>query len=91
MVALAASLACSIALADETALRLKDAPETATVVANCSICHSVDYIPMNSPFLKRAGWEAEVKKMVSVMGAPISEADQAAIIDYLTREYGVAD
>ena len=37
------------------------------------------------------GWEAEVKKMVSVMGAPVSEVDAAKLVDYLTREYGVAD
>ena len=46
---------------------------------------------MNSRFVKRAGWEAEVKKMVSVMGAPVSDADAAKLVDYLTREYGVAE
>lgn len=79
------------ALADETQIRMKEAPETTTLVANCSGCHSLDYVQMNSKFMKRAGWEAEVHKMVAVMGAPVSEADQAALVEYLTREYGVAE
>ena len=61
------------------------------VTANCSGCHSLDYIQMNSMFLKRAQWEALVKKMIGVMGAPISDADAATLVDYLAREYGVAD
>jgi hypothetical protein len=91
VLALAAAVCCASASADETAIRLKEAPEMATVAADCSGCHSLDYIQMNSRFMKRANWEAEVKKMVSVMGAPVSEADTARLVDYLTREYGVAD
>ena len=91
LLASAALLACVGAPADETRIRMTDAPETATLIANCSGCHSLDYIQMNSRFVKRAGWEAEVKKMVSVMGAPVSEADAAKLVDYLTREYGVAE
>lgn len=79
------------AFADESTIRMKEAPETPTLVANCSGCHSLDYIQMNSKFMKRAGWEAEVRKMVSVMGAPVSDADAAKLVDYLVREYGVND
>jgi mono/diheme cytochrome c family protein len=86
-----ALLASNDASADETRIRMADAPETPALIANCSGCHSLDYIQMNSKFAKRAGWEAEVKKMVSVMGAPVSEADAAKLVDYLIREYGVAD
>jgi hypothetical protein len=86
-----ALLACAGAAADETKIRMKDAPETPALVANCSGCHSLDYVQMNSTFMKRAGWEAEVRKMVAVMGAPVTEADQARLVDYLTREYGVAE
>jgi hypothetical protein len=32
----------------------------------CGHCHSLDYITMNSPFLDRRGWEAEVNKMVYI-------------------------
>lgn len=79
----------SAPLANESALRLKDGPEAVTVRAQCSICHSVDYIQMNAPFMKRAGWEAEVKKMMKVMGAPVPDEEAARIVDYLTRNYGV--
>jgi mono/diheme cytochrome c family protein len=91
MLAVVATLASPGAHADETMIRMKDGPEVTTLLANCSGCHSLDYIQMNSKFAKRAGWEAEVKKMVSVMGAPVSEADAAKLVDYLTREYGVAE
>ena len=79
------------ATADETRIQMRDGPELMTLVANCSGCHSLDYVQMNSRWVKRAGWEAEVKKMVTVMGAPVSPEDQAKLVDYLTREYGVAD
>ena len=87
----AAIAACAGAAADETAIHLKGGPEAAVVSANCSGCHSLDYIQMNSVFLKRAQWEGEVKKMIGVMGAPISEADAAKLVDYLAREYGATE
>lgn len=77
------------ASASESTFKLKDDAGTAAVVAKCSICHSLDYIQMNSRFLKREGWEAEVRKMAKVMGAPIAESDIPALVDYLTRQYGV--
>lgn len=77
-----------IAHADESAAQLKDAPDASMVATKCSICHSVDYIQMNAPFMKHAGWEAEVRKMVKVMGAPIDEDDIARVVDYLTQQYG---
>jgi len=76
------------ALAQESQLRLRDGPGRALVEANCVMCHSLDYIPMNSPFLDRKGWEASVNKMIKVMGAPIAEADAQKIVDYLTGQYG---
>lgn len=79
----------SAALADESAIRLKSGPDADLVRGACSICHSADYIQMNSPFLTRAGWEAEVTKMIKAFGAPISEQDAPRIVAYLTRNYGV--
>jgi mono/diheme cytochrome c family protein len=76
------------ALADESRVALKDGQGKQLVEAHCVMCHSLDYIPMNSVFLDRKGWEASVNKMVKVMGAPISEQDAAAITDYLARNYG---
>lgn len=74
--------------ADEATLHLKDAPDADLVAGKCSICHSVDYIQMNAPFMKRANWEAEVRKMMKVMGAPVDEAEFARVVDYLTKQYG---
>ena len=76
------------ALAQESQLRLRDGPGRQLVEANCVMCHSLDYIPMNSPFLDRKGWEASVNKMIKVMGAPIAEADAQKITDYLAGQYG---
>jgi len=81
-------LAASGARGDETLVRLHEASELVTVRASCSGCHSLDYIEMNAPFLKRAGWEAEVRKMMKAYGAPVPEQDVAAIVDYLTLYYG---
>lgn len=84
------TLGCTgLAHADEAGLQLKDAPQAEEVRARCSICHSADYIQMNSTFLNRAGWEAEVRKMMKVMGAPIPAEEVAQIVDYLARNYGL--
>ncbi len=53
----------------------------------CNICHSLDYITMQ-PHFSRAQWNAEVTKMIKVMGAPIGEADEKAIVNYLSAQYG---
>jgi sulfite dehydrogenase (cytochrome) subunit B len=58
------------------------------VEANCGACHSLDYVPMNSPFLNAASWQAEVNKMINAFGAPIDEADAKIITEYLVRNYG---
>jgi mono/diheme cytochrome c family protein len=75
------------ALAQESKLVLKDAPgrDKAQV---CVACHSVDYIPMNSRFLDKAGWTASVNKMINAFGAPIAKEDVEAIATYLAENYG---
>jgi hypothetical protein len=78
----------SVAAAQETEVRLKDGPGRQLVEANCSMCHSLDYIPMNSPFFDRKGWEGSVNKMIKVMGAPVAAADVQGIVDYLAARYG---
>jgi len=75
--------------ADESRIVLKEAPDAALTLARCSVCHSVDYIQMDSPFLNKAGWTAEVNKMIKVMGAPITEDEASKIVAYLTHYYGV--
>ena len=74
--------------ADEGQIQLKEGPGKDRVMANCVACHSTDYIQMNSPFLDRKGWEAEVAKMVKTFGAPIKEEDVPPIVDYLIKYYG---
>ncbi len=74
--------------ADESQVRLRDQPGRALVEANCVMCHSLDYIQMNSVFLDRAGWRKSVEKMINVMGAPVAPADVEPIVDYLTAAYG---
>jgi cytochrome c5 len=75
------------ARADESRLRLADAPGRDTVMANCRTCHSVDYILMHAGIPDRKGWEASIAKMRNVMGATISDADAAVILDYLANTY----
>jgi mono/diheme cytochrome c family protein len=73
--------------ADEDSVKLKPGNNLDIVEQNCAACHSLDYIQMNSPFLDQKGWQAEVAKMVNAFKAPITEADQQKIIDYLSAHY----
>ena len=81
-------LAAGVVIAAEQRVALKDGPGRDKVEANCTACHSLDYILGNSPFMNRAVWDAEVTKMIKAFGAPISDADAKEIIDYLTKNYG---
>jgi sulfite dehydrogenase (cytochrome) subunit B len=86
-----AAVAALIALpvrADEKPVQLKKAPGLEQVEANCQACHSLDYIPMNSPFPNAALWDAEITKMIKAFGAPIDDADAKVIADYLKKNYG---
>lgn len=76
------------AKADESSVQLTQADGVERVQAHCAICHSLDYIVMNSPFQDRAGWDKTVAKMVKVMGAPLAPEDVAAVVDYLAANYG---
>ena len=81
-------LAAGAAGAGEESVKLKEGAGLDKVRQVCVSCHSLDYIPMNSPFLDRKGWEATVTKMNKAYGAPIPEADAPAIAEYLARNYG---
>jgi sulfite dehydrogenase (cytochrome) subunit B len=87
-VATVALLIAAPALAQEPTIDLKKAPGLDKVETNCAVCHSLDYIQMNSPFPNAALWDAEVTKMIKVFGAPISDADAVVIADYLKHNYG---
>ena len=73
---LVANLAVSAA-AEEKSIRLKEGAGLDKVESNCNACHSLDYVPMNSPILNAAGWDAKVAKMINVFGAPIDEQPSA--------------
>lgn len=76
------------ALADESRIQLKGGPAKTLVEANCVMCHSLDYIEMNSGVLDKSGWQKTVDKMIKVMGAPIKPEDVDPIVDYLAKNYG---
>jgi mono/diheme cytochrome c family protein len=88
ILALAAAALTLPATAQEKPVELKKAPGLEAVEGNCSGCHSLDYVLMNSPFPNAALWDAEVTKMIKAFGAPISEADAKVIADYLKKNYG---
>lgn len=78
----------SIKLPDDNAMAtLKPGEGVEATRANCAICHSTDYI-VRQPGNDAKHWEAEVKKMVSVFGAPINDEDVKAIVEYLSSAYG---
>ena len=74
--------------ADETGIVLAEGEGRAHVQAMCSMCHSLDYIVTNTPFQDKSAWEKSVRKMVNVMGAPLTEADVSVIVNYLAVHYG---
>jgi sulfite dehydrogenase (cytochrome) subunit B len=67
--------------------QLKPGSNVDVVRNNCIVCHSTDYI-VRQPVSDAKKWEGEVQKMVKVYGAPISEADAKAIVEYLATAYG---
>jgi len=88
-IAVLTALMAISASAEEKPVQLKQAPGLDRVEANCAGCHSLDYVPMNSPFLNAAGWDSEVAKMINAFGAPIDQADVKTIADYLKKNYGM--
>jgi len=82
------ALLAGTAFADEQAIKLKPGPGLDKVEGNCGACHTLAYIPMNSVYLSRAAWTAEVTKMIKAFGAPIDDADAKTIIEYLSKNYG---
>jgi len=88
IIAAVVTLVAGTAFADEQVIKLKQAFGVDKVEGNCGACHTLAYIPMNSPFLNAAGWTGEVTKMIKAYGAPIDDADAKAIADYLAKNYG---
>ena len=66
---------------------LEERPGVQLTRNSCGICHSTDYI-VTQPRGDAKQWEGVVTKMLKVYGAPISEADAKAIVEYLATAYG---
>jgi cytochrome c5 len=64
-----------------------DGPNVQVYRKDCLLCHTARYVSMQPRFSKTV-WQNEVKKMVDVYGAAISEADQALIVEYLVAVRG---
>ena len=73
--------------ADNDYARLKPGLHSDLAQTQCQFCHSTDYIVMQ-PRGGTKQWDAVVTKMIKVFGAPTSEADAKAIVEYLTNTYG---
>jgi mono/diheme cytochrome c family protein len=82
------TLAGAAVFASESELQLAAAPGREVVYAHCLVCHSADYVLMQAGILDRKGWEASIAKMRKVMGAPLTDDDARAVLDYLTGQYG---
>ena len=74
---------------DNSMAQLKPGEGVEVVRAVCIACHSTDYI-VRQPGRDAQQWETEVKKMITVFGAPISESDAKVMVKYLAATYGPA-
>ena len=65
-------------------------PNQDMVQANCSLCHSNDYLGTQPRNLANpaAFWTAEVVKMRNAYKAPIDETNIGKIVEYLILVYG---
>ena len=98
MVGLTVGTLAPVALAQERTITLpadsdhgtlSPGPHRELAQTQCQFCHSTDYIVMQ-PRGDAKQWDAVVTKMVKVFGAPLSDADARAIVEYLAAVYGPA-
>jgi mono/diheme cytochrome c family protein len=89
LIAVLAALSGRNAVAGDGPMPLQPGPGDEMATANCNVCHTSDYIIMNSMFLNADGWKAEVTKMRTAFGAPTDDATAAQIIAYLAAHYAV--
>lgn len=68
--------------------------ESQTVVDRCSRCHAVDDEGRMSriSYVRKTpeGWQTSIRRMVSLHGARLNQADARAIVRYLADEQGLA-
>ncbi len=92
--------ACLFALAASTGAKdIQLPPDTVTLTpsplpgyakaqANCTMCHSAEYMRYQPPSAARPYWDAMVHRMKTVFKAPIADEDMPEIVDYLAATYG---
>lgn len=73
---------------DGAQLRASPLPGYAKAQANCTACHSAEYMLYQPPNAARPYWEAMTKRMKAVFKAPLNDADIPDIVDYLSATYG---
>lgn len=59
------------------------------VQRNCMTCHSAQYVASQPTTSSRTYWDATVKKMKKPFGATFDDAEIPAMVDYLTKTYGM--
>lgn len=64
--------------------------EAQVVVANCSACHSLDYIVIQPRGRGEQFWRDSVTKMVTTYGAPIAPEQAREVGTVLARRFGGA-
>lgn len=63
-------------------------PGYAKAQANCTMCHSAEYMRYQPPTAARPYWDAMVHRMKAVFKAPVADEDMPEIVDYLVKTYG---
>jgi mono/diheme cytochrome c family protein len=84
---LTASLLCAAPAWAQEQVVLKSGAGQDEVSTSCSVCHTLNYIRMNSTFLTPDAWKAEVTKMRDAFGAPIDDDTANTIVKYLSTNY----
>ena len=65
--------------------KLADGPGADLVQAKCTLCHDIGNITRIRQ--SREDWSETLKVMIR-RGVPLTPAEEAAILDYLTKHYG---
>ena len=78
--------ACFAFPSAEDLKRLPDVPGKDTVVRVCTSCHGV--VNFTKKRLSREDWDDQVANMVEERGAKATPEEVAAVVDYLTANFG---
>ena len=86
---LVAPLLCTTPLLAQEDVTLKPGAGQDEATISCAVCHTLNYIRMNSVFLTPDAWKEEVTKMREAFGAPIDDDTANTIVKYLSATYAV--